>query len=65
MGKDRPDYVNTVGNMAMVYEQNGELDRALEMYEDTRVVCEVSWAHGTGLQAPVGAWRMQGTASPA
>ena len=55
MGKDSPDYASTVNQMANVYYTNGNDDRALEMYEETRVVYEVSWAHGAVLQEPVGA----------
>ena len=65
MGKDSLDHAMIVSNMANVYKQQGELDRALEMYEEARAVCEVSWAHGPVLQEPVGAWRMQGTPSQA
>ena len=42
VGKNCPDYANAVNNMANVYEQKGELDRALEMYEEARAVYEVS-----------------------
>ena len=41
MGKDHPDYASTIKNMAMVYKKKGEYDRALEMYEEARVVKEV------------------------
>ena len=42
MGKDSPDYASTVINMANVYTKTGELDRALELYEQARAVYEVS-----------------------
>ena len=44
MGKGSPGYAATVGSMATVYmyKQKGELDRALEMYEEARAVYEVS-----------------------
>ena len=41
MGKNHPSYAGTIHNMAIVYEQKGEYDRALEMYEEARVVYEV------------------------
>ena len=41
MGKDHPDYAGTIKNMAWVYDKKGEYDRALEMYEEARVVYEV------------------------
>ena len=49
MGKNSPNYACTVRGMAELYEQRGELDRALEMYEEARTVYEVGCAHGTGL----------------
>ena len=42
MGKDSASHAITVYNMAGVYHQKGELDRALEMYEEARAVHEVS-----------------------
>ena len=41
VGKQHPDYANTVGNMAIVYQKKGEYNRALEMYEEARAVYEV------------------------
>ena len=41
MGKDHPSYAGTINNMAIVYQKKGEYDRALEMYEEARVVKEV------------------------
>ena len=41
VGKDHPDYASTINNMAIVYDKKGEYDRALEMYEEARVVDEV------------------------
>ena len=46
MGKNSPNYACTVRGMAELYEQRGELDRALEMYEEARTVYEVGCAHG-------------------
>ena len=42
MGKGSPQYAITVGSMAYVYYDKGELDRALEMREEVRAVLEVS-----------------------
>ena len=41
MGKDHPDYARTVMNMAIVYREKSEYDRALEMYGEARAVYEV------------------------
>ena len=41
VGKDHPSYAVTINNMASVYQKKGEYDRALEMYEEARVVTEV------------------------
>ena len=41
VGKDHPSYAVIISNMALVYKKKGEYDRALEMYEEARVVYEV------------------------
>ena len=58
MGKSSPDYAGAVNNIAIVYKKRGELDRALEMYEEACAVYEVGCAHGTssGCGAACAGW---------